>query len=64
MFTLQEIELLAGLLSRAGVTQIEALFANSLLERLRAAAQGLAEAASVDSRESEANQAERHPTIK
>ena len=64
MFTLQEIEMLAGLLSRAGVTPIEVLFANNLLERLRAAALGLAEAASVDSSEFEADQGETHLTIK
>lgn len=38
MVTLQEIELLAGILQRAGVTQIEALFLNSVLGRLRATA--------------------------
>lgn len=38
MVTLQEIELLAGLLARAGVTQIEAIWANMILERLRALA--------------------------
>ena len=56
MFTLQEIEMLAGLVSRTGVTQIEAMFANNLLDRLRAVAQGLGEAASVDSSEFEANE--------
>jgi hypothetical protein len=38
MLTMQEIELLAGLLSRAGVTQIEAIWANSIMDRLRTAA--------------------------
>jgi len=36
MVTLQEIELLASLLQRAGVNQIEALFANDVMDRLRA----------------------------
>lgn len=36
--TLAEIEMLASLLMRAGVTPIEASFANSVLDRLRAAA--------------------------
>lgn len=36
MVTLQEIEILATLLQRAGVTQIEAYAANIILERLRA----------------------------
>lgn len=36
MVSIQEIELLAGVLQRAPVSQIEALFLNSVLERLRA----------------------------
>ena len=36
MVTPQEIELLAGILQRAGVTQIEAIWLNDLLIRLRA----------------------------
>lgn len=36
MVSVQEIELLAGILQRAGVTQIEALFLNDVLVRLRA----------------------------
>ena len=36
MVTLAEIELLATLLQRAGVTQIEAMFANDLLALLLA----------------------------
>lgn len=39
MVTLHEIEMFAGLLSRAGVTQIEAVWANGFLDRLRALAQ-------------------------
>jgi len=39
MITLKEIELLASLLSRAGVTQIEAIWANMILEKLRAMVQ-------------------------
>lgn len=35
MVTIVEIELLAGLLARAGVTQIEAIWCNTVLERLR-----------------------------
>lgn len=35
MVTLNEIELLAGILQRAGVSQIEALWLNNLLNRLR-----------------------------
>lgn len=35
--TIQEIELLAGILQRAGVTPIEAMFVNSVLDRLRKA---------------------------
>lgn len=33
--TLQEVELLASLLARAGVSQYEAIWANAFLERLR-----------------------------
>lgn len=36
--TVQEIELLAALLQRAGVNVYEMMFANSILDRLRAAA--------------------------
>lgn len=36
MITVQEVEMLAGLLQRAGVTQIEAAWANSIMDRLRA----------------------------
>jgi len=35
MITLQEVELLAMLLARAGVNQIEAVWANEFLNRLR-----------------------------
>ena len=42
MISVQEIELLAGLLARAGVTQIEAMFANGLLARLRTLAEAAA----------------------
>ena len=35
MITMKEVELFAGLMSRAGVTQIEAMFANSFLSKLR-----------------------------
>ena len=35
MVSVQEIELLAGVLQRAPVSQIEALFLNSVLARLR-----------------------------
>lgn len=35
MLTLQEVELLGALLSRAGVNPYEALWANSVLDRLR-----------------------------
>ena len=38
MITLQEIELLAGLLKRAGVNQYEAIWANGIMDRLRAEA--------------------------
>ena len=38
MITTQEVEMLAGLVMRAGVNQIEAAWANSILNRLRAAA--------------------------
>ena len=38
MITLQEVEMLAGLVMRAGVNQIEAAWANAILDRLRAAA--------------------------
>lgn len=37
MLTIQEVELLATILQRAGVTQIEALWVNGILDRLRAA---------------------------
>ena len=36
--TLMEVEMLASLLTRAGVTQIEAAFANAIMDRLRALA--------------------------
>ena len=36
MVTPQELELLAAILQRAGVSQIEALFLNDVLARLRA----------------------------
>ena len=42
MFTVQEVELFASLLGRAGVTQIEAMFANGLLDRLRTLAKAAA----------------------
>jgi len=42
--TLQEIELLASLLARAGVNQIEAMFANNVLNKLRALIEELAPA--------------------
>lgn len=35
MITREEVELLATLLARAGVTQIEALWANNVLNQLR-----------------------------
>lgn len=35
MVTPQEIELLATILQRAGVTQIEAIWLNDLIDRLR-----------------------------
>jgi hypothetical protein len=38
MLTIQEIEMLAGLLQRAGVNVYEMTWANSILERLRAIA--------------------------
>jgi len=38
MLTVQEVELLASLVMRAGVNPIEALWANATLDRLRAAA--------------------------
>lgn len=38
MLTLQDVELLAGLLSRAPVTPVEAVWANMVLDRLRALA--------------------------
>lgn len=38
MLTTQEVELLAALVMRAGVNQYEAIWANSVLDRLRAAA--------------------------
>lgn len=33
--TLQEVEMLASLMTRAGVSQYEAIWANAFLERLR-----------------------------
>ena len=39
MVTLQELEMLASLLARAGVTNIEAAWANDALNRLRQMAQ-------------------------
>lgn len=41
IITLQEVELLAALLARAGVTEIEAIWANTTLNRLRLFATGL-----------------------
>lgn len=41
MFTVQEVELLAGILQRAGVNQYEALWCNQMLDRLRAIAVGM-----------------------
>lgn len=38
MLTIQDVELLALLLQRAGVTQIEATWANATLDRLRSIA--------------------------
>ena len=38
MITLREVEMLASLLQRAGVNQIEASWANIVMDRLRAAA--------------------------
>jgi len=38
MLTIEEVEMLAMLLQRSGVTPIEAAWANSILNRLRAAA--------------------------
>jgi hypothetical protein len=38
MITAMEIEMLASLLARAGVNQIEAQWCNRILDRLRAAA--------------------------
>jgi len=38
MLTIQEIEMLAVLLARAGVNQFEAAWANSVLDRMRALA--------------------------
>lgn len=35
MVSIQEIELLAGILQRAGVSQIEAIWLNDVLNRLR-----------------------------
>lgn len=35
MLTMQEVEMLAGLVMRAGVNQIEAMWANAILDRLR-----------------------------
>lgn len=35
MITLQEVEMLASLLARAGVTEIEAVWANTTLGKLR-----------------------------
>ncbi len=47
MLTVQEVELLAGILARAGVTQIEAIWVNGVLNRLRE----LAKLSAVASRE-------------
>ena len=38
MITVQEIEMLAGLLQRAGVNQYEAAWANMVMDKLRALA--------------------------
>lgn len=33
--TVQEVEMLAGLLARAGINQYEAIWANAIMDRLR-----------------------------
>jgi len=42
MISIQEVELFASLLGRAGVTQIEAMFANGFLDQLRTLAEAAA----------------------
>lgn len=36
MLTIQEVEMLANLLARCGINQYEAMWANTILEKLRA----------------------------
>ena len=43
MITVQEVEMLAGLLQRAGVNPYEAAWANAILDRLRTLAQAQAQ---------------------
>lgn len=38
MITMMEVEMLAGILLRAGVNQVEAAWCNGVLDKLRAAA--------------------------
>ena len=68
MFTVQEIELLAGLLQRAPVSGIEVIWINGLLERLRqvALSQGAGSAAKTETSETlkpETPKTYTHPTL-
>ena len=51
MITMKEVELFAGLMGRAGVTQIEAMCANSFLNKLREIAKEAAKSAAEPDKE-------------